>query len=79
MKKYEDNQYPVLDYDTQKHEKEIGNEDLFAARDKIVKKTAKWNTGLSSGCKASRALGRRNDLKNNDTWISVAKMKRNTK
>ena len=38
---------------------EIGNVDLFSARDKMVKKkTKKWNPGLSSGCKASRA-GRR--------------------
>ena len=59
------------------------------------KKVAKWNPGLSIGCKANRAMGRQrkrweddtnqflmseeteetegNDLKNNDTWIRVAK------
>ena len=37
---------------------EISNEDRFSPRDKMVKKTAKWNPGLSVGCKASRAVGR---------------------
>ena len=85
----------MLDYDTQKDEMEVGNEEHNSARDKMVKKTAKWNTGLSSGCKASRVVGRPrkrweddinqflkpeetketkgNDLKNNDTWMRVAK------
>ena len=75
---------------------EIGNEDCFSAEDKMVKKKVeKCNPGLSSGFKASRAVGRPrkrqeydinqffkpeeteetkgNDLKNNDTWIRVAK------
>ena len=54
----EDSQYPVLDYDTQQDEMEICIEDLFTARDKMVKKAAKRNPGLNNRYKASRAVGR---------------------
>ena len=58
-RKNEDTQYPVLDHDTQKDEMEIGNADLFWTRDKMVKKRQQNGIqGLSSGCKASRAVGR---------------------
>ena len=43
LKKDEDSQYPVLDDDTPKDEMEIGNEDLFSARDKIVKTRVSWD------------------------------------
>ena len=95
-RKDEDSQYPLLDYDTQKDEMEIGNEDCFSAeRQDGQKEEEKCNPGLSSGFKASRAVGRPrkryeddinqffkpeeteetkgNELKNNDTWIRVAK------
>ena len=38
----------------------IGNENCFTPKDKMVKKkkAAKWNPGLNSEYKASRAVGR---------------------
>ena len=57
------------------HEKmkmEIGNEDRFAARDKMVKKkAATWNPGFNNRSEASRAVGRRHLLsrRNEGIWF----------
>ena len=77
VEKNEDSQNPLLDYDTQKDEMEIRNEDLFSTRDEMVKKNSK--NGMPEETEETNG----NDLKNNDTWIRVAKdpkkMERNGK
>ena len=75
---------------------EIGNEDRFSPREKMVKKSRKmesrsqqWMQGKQSSGKTEKEMGRDdikqflkhqeteetkgNHLKNNDTWIMVAK------
>ena len=65
---------------TQKDEMETANEDIFSARDKMVLKSSKMESRSQQSCgKTRKEMGRRhqetkgNDLKNNDTWMRVAK------
>ena len=69
-RKDEDSQYPLLDYDTQKDEMDIGNEDRFPARDEMVKKKKEQN-GVQASAVASKQAEQWEDQERDGKTTSI--------